>query len=279
MKIIGFGPYIGDFEQEVITFRPFIRWITRALKPDLIFLNTHFNRSFLYEWVRSENIFPIYEHLSRDELGQFGYTHDQFKQKDHNLLAKIFKEKIANICKCSKRDIEIYNINYARNKPVYSVYQKIFTPIQVPDINIKEEYLNRVIYIPAPGYHLEEIYEYMVSKYNAIVVGDLRLTGYCSENNVMLKFIDYFENGFKYIMKILETAKAIICPTSYWTFLANLQGYPVFSYGDYPGLYKNDGIYSFSNNNSVVIPADEDSSIDGIYSMIDYFVENYGKSN
>jgi len=272
MKIIGFGPYIGEFEQEVITFRPYIRWITKALGPDLVFLNTHFNRSFLYEWISSENIFPVYEHLSRDELGQFGYTHDQFKQRDHALLAKIFKEKIANVCKCSKRDIEIYNINYARNKPIYSIYQKVFTPIKVPDINIKEEYLNRVIFIPAPGYYLEEVYEYAVSKYDAIVVGDLRLTSYCSENNVMLKFVDYFENGFKYIMKILDNAKAIICPISYWTFIANLQGYPVFSYGDSPGLYKENGVYYFNNDNSVVIPTDENTDVNGIFNMIDYFM-------
>ena len=273
MRIIGFGPFIGDFEQEVTTFRPYIKWISEVVESEAIYLNTHFNRAFLYDWIPSENILPVYEHLTRDELGQFGYVHDQFKTRDFMLLTKIFKQTIVNICRCSKRDIEIFGLNYSRSKPAYSVYKKLFTPISVPDINIKEEYLNRVIYIPSSGYHLEQVYEYLSSKYDAIVVGDLRLDGYCSENNELLKFADYFENGYKYILKMISNAKAVVCPIGHWTFIANLQGVPVFSYGDAPGNYKEDGLYHFGNDKSMVIPADPESDVDSLLGMIDYFME------
>ncbi len=273
MRIIGFGPFIGDFEQEVTTFRPYIKWISEVVENEAIYLNTHFNRAFLYDWIPTENIFPVYEHLSRDELGQLGYVHNQFTVKDHNLLTKIFKEKIVNIQKCSKRDIEIFNLNYARSTQAYTIFKKRFSPISVPDINIKEEYLNKVIYILAPGYHLEAVYEYLHSEYDAIVIGDLKLTGYCSDKNEMLKTIDYFENGFKYILKILQSAKAIVCPVGFWTFLANLQGYPVFSFGDAPGNYKENGVYYFDNKKSLVIPTNEGTDLPSIFKMIDYFME------
>lgn len=274
MRIIGFGPFIGDFEQEIATFRPHIRWITETVKNEEIFINTHFNRAFLYDWIPSERVFPVYEHLSRDELGQNGYVHDQFTTRDFMLLTKIFKEKIVNVHKCSKRDIEVFGLNYAQSSPAVSIYQKIFTPISIPNnINIKEEHINKVVYIPSQGYFLDEIYKYVHSKYDAIVIGDLKLDGYCSEKNEMLKIVDYFENGYKYIFNILDKAKAIICPTGHWTLLANMQRYPVFSWGDAPGNYKEDGIYNFDNKKSLVIPADEDSNIESIYNMIDYFME------
>jgi len=273
MRIIGFGPYIGDFEQEVFTFRPYIKWISEYVESDNIFLSTHSNRTFLYDWIEADNIFPVYEFLTRDELGQFGYVHDQFKTKDFLFLQKIFKEQIVNICKCSKRDIEIFGLNYARNKPVYTVYKKLFTPIPIPDINIREEFKNKIVYIPSVGYHLEEVYKHIHSNYDVIVVGDLKVTGYCSEKNELLKFADYLENGYKYILKIIDSAKAIICPTGIWTFIANLQGKPVFSFGDAPGIYKDDGTYHFGNDKSLVIPADEETSVESICRMIDYFME------
>lgn len=274
MRIIGFGPFIGDFEQEITTFRPYIKWISKVVQNEAIYLKTHFNRAFLYDWIPTENILPVYEHLTRDEFGQLGYVHDQFTVKDYNQLTKIFKDEIVNIQKCSKRDIEIFGLNYARSTQGYSIYKKRFSPIFIPDIDIEEEYMNRVVYIPAPGYHIETVYEYLHSKYDAIVIGDLKLTGNCSEKNEMLKIIDYFENGFKYILKILQNAKAIVCPISYWTLMANLQGYPVFSYGDAPGNYKDGGIYYFNNKKSLVIPANEETEVDTIFGMIDYFMEN-----
>lgn len=273
MRIIGFGPYIGDFEQEVITFRPYIKWVSEVVESKAIYLNTHSNRDFLYDWIPSDNKIPVYEFLTRDELGQFGYVHDQFKTRDFMLLTKIFKETIVNICRCSKRDIELFSLNYARSKPAYSIYKKLYSPLPVPDIDIKDEYLNRVIFIPAAGYHLDPVYEYLSSKYDAIIVGDLRLTGYCSENNELLKFADYLENGYKYIIKILSSAKAVVCPVSHWTFIANLQGIPVFSYGDAPGNYKKGGHYHFGNDKSLVIPSDEESNLNSLFGMIDYFME------
>jgi hypothetical protein len=44
MKILAIGPYIGDFENELLQFRPYARWLTEAIKWDKIYLSTHVNR-------------------------------------------------------------------------------------------------------------------------------------------------------------------------------------------------------------------------------------------
>jgi len=50
------------------------------------------------------------------------------------------------------------------------------------------------------------------------------------DSNIALKRIDYFENGYKYIIDKISNAKIVICPLSHWTFISKLQGTPVISW-------------------------------------------------
>ena len=274
IKAIGFGPWIGDFESEIITFRPYIKWVSEVSEINYndFFLYTHENRSFMYDWIPEDNIFHVYQQLTRSELEQKGFTHNNVKQKDFNLLVKIFKENIVEARGYSKKDIDIIHLSYIKNPPIYSVYQKSFVKIPVSDINISEEYKNKVVYIPHDEERedrAEEIYDFLVDEYDAIIAGDLKIN--LSWDNIILNNIDYFENGFKYLLKILDCAKLVVCPASYWTYLCNLQNVPVFSYGPTPGLYRPGGIYYLNNEKSMVISAVEDTPAKQITSMVKYF--------
>ena len=274
MKLIGFGPFLGDFESEVVTFRPYIKWVSEVteINSENLFLFTHENRSFMYDWISTSNFLYVYKQLTRDELEQKGHQHLNVKQKDFNLLVKVFKESIVKARGCNKKDIDIINLSYVKNPPVYPVYQKSFMKINVPDINIQEEYKNRVIYIPHNEKRegrAEELYNFLRAEYDALIIGDLKIN--LDWDNVILKHIDYFENGFKYLIHILSKAKFVVCPTSFWTYLCNLQDVPVFSYGPTPGLYRPNGIYHLGNMKSMVIPTDSETPVDSIIQMIEYF--------
>lgn len=270
MKIVGLGPYIGDFEQEITTFRPFARWHSEVVGADKIFLSTHSNRLFLYDWIDKENIFPVYENLTRDEINQEGYVHKTIQQKDFAILVRKFKDIISTICDCNKKNIIFYNLGYVKNSPACSIYNKLFNPIAIPEVEIEE---GEIVYIP----HIKEdkgradrVYNHLFKKYDCIIVGDMKV--HFPDENRVLKQIDYFENCYKYIMQYISMAKAVICPISHWTILCNLQKVPVFSWGKTPGPYRTDGIYNFSNEKAMIIAAGDDTSTDSITSMMDYFI-------
>ena len=147
MTILGLGPYIGDFKQEFLTFRPYARWLTDVVEYEEIYLSTHMNRSFMYDFVPKKNIIPVYEIFSRNESGQSGYIHKDLQQKDYNLLVRRFKEKIVERESCSKKDIEVHHLNYVKSTPHYPIFNKVFDRISRPDnINIPEEHKNKLIF-------------------------------------------------------------------------------------------------------------------------------------
>ncbi len=274
MKILAIGPYIGSWEEEIFTFRPYARWLAEAVEWDQIYLSTHVNRVFLYqEFVPEDNILPVFQQFSRDEKNQKGYVHEKISKKDFKLILKDFKEKILEKEKCNRRDIEIHHLSYSKSTPPYSVYNKIFD--KIPDITVKIPKKNedKIIFIPAKTEKLEKlayIYNWMKSNHNVIVVGSTDT--WFSSDNVILKKIDYFENGWKYIVRYIQKARAVICPASYWTGIANLQNKPVFSWGMNPGQYRTGGIYNFGNNKYSVIPADDDTSPDIIIQSMENFI-------
>ena len=51
------------------------------------------------------------------------------------------------------------------------------------------------------------------NNHDFIIIGDQKCR--FVRDNVVLNSIDYFENGWKYIIKIISKAKAVICPLSY----------------------------------------------------------------
>ena len=68
MKLIGFGPFLGDFESEVVTFRPYIKWVSEVteINSENLFLFTHENRSFMYDWISEDNFLYVYKQLTSD---------------------------------------------------------------------------------------------------------------------------------------------------------------------------------------------------------------------
>ena len=274
MKILAIGPYIGNWKEEIFTFRPYARWLSEAVKWDKIYLSTHVNRLFLYQdFIPEENIIPVYQQFSRDEKGQAGYIHKQLDKKDFRLIIKTFKEKILERECCNRKDIEIHHLSYTKTTPPYSIYNKIFEEIPNVKIETPEECDNKIVFIPAKSEKIEKIayiYEWLKDNHDIIIVGDKQT--WFSKDNVVLNQIDYFENGWKYIIQHITKSKAVICPLSYWTGIANLQAKYVFSWGKNPGQYREGGIYGFNNSRCNIIPTDNDTSPDIIINGIGSFI-------
>lgn len=271
MEILACGPYIGDFENEILTFRPYCKWLQESVEHDCMYICTHVNRGFLYHFIPEENIIPVYEDLSRDELGQKGYIHDFIKQKDYNILLKKFKNEIIEKEKCNKKDIIQYNLNYIKSKPSVPLYNKCFERIYIEENNVEKS----VILIPykdESDKKLLEIYKYLKNKYNCIIIGDQKVD--FPEENKLLHYIDYFENGCKYIIKYINNSKAVICPVSFWTALCNLQGVNVFSWGEQVSQFKEEGgIYYFCNKKSFIIPTNKNIEVKKLLYYMDKFLE------
>jgi len=272
MKILAIGPYIGSFKEEILTFRPYARWLSKAVEWDKIYLSTHINRLFLYDFIPKENIIPVYQQFSRDEKNQKGYIHKKINKKDFGIILKAFKEEILKRENCNRKDIEIHHLSYSKTSIPYSIYNKIFEEINIIDENL-EEYRNKIIFIPAKQEKLEKlayIYNWLKSFCDIVVVGNTDT--WFSKDNIILNKIDYYESGFKYIINYISNAKAIITPLSYWTSISNLQQKNVFSWGENPGQYREDGIYNFGNKNCYVIPSNKDTSPDIIINGIKRFI-------
>lgn len=281
MKIIGIGPYVGNFEQELLTFRPYVKWLSKVIEYDGLYLNTHINRRFLYDFVSDENIIPVYETFSRDELGQNGYMHGDLCRKDFMLLVKKFKERIIEIEGCNKNEIELYYLNYGKNITNHPYYSKIFNKIEKPnDIKVPLEHKNKIVFIPDRSENIERLgmmLSYLKDNYDdeVIVVGNME--SWFSSDNVILKFPDYFINGWKYILCYILESKCVICPSSYWTSLCNLQKIPVFSWGLNPGQHRSDGLLNFDNDKCMTIPADKETDISVLVNAVDYFIKELNK--
>ena len=254
--ILVLGPYIGDFKQECILFRPHCRWLCESLDFDNVYLGTHSNRKFMYEdFIPPENILPVFENISRDEKGQQNYIHSSVSQKDYQIFVKDLKERVQDKENCIKKDMKLYNLSYIKSTPVVSIFKKLFSPV-TKGFDIKTEFKDRVVYIPSNTVKKEvhsKVYKFL-KRYDVIVVGDghTRL----KSENVVISRMDYFENGYKLIFKILSEARAVICPISFWTTVCNQQEIRVFSWGKVVAQHKPGGIYHLGNEKSKIIWSD-----------------------
>ena len=270
--IIGLGPYIGSFEEEIYTFQPYMRWLYYNIPKDKkVYLSTHLNRSFLYsDFIDKENIIPVYSQLTRDELNQIGYIHKSVIQKDYNILVKKFKKEISLKENTSTRNIDIFGIDYLKSKPFYPIDKKFYKPYNVDDIEIDKPV--NVVFIPdhnEKSERIDFIYNYLNDNYGCTVVGDMKT--HLFEKNVILENVDYAENGIKYIIKYITMAKAVVCPISHWCVIANLQNKDLFCWGDHPGQFRQGGFYNFNNDKCVsIFPCDLSSFI----KILDSFIKN-----
>ena len=198
--ILVLGPYIGDFKQECILFRPHCRWLCESLDFDNVYLGTHSNRKFMYEdFIPPENILPVFENISRDEKGQQNYIHSSVSQKDYQIFVKDLKERVQDKENCIKKDMKLYNLSYIKSTPVVSIFKKLFSPV-TKGFDIKTEFKDRVVYIPSNTVKKEvhsKVYKFL-KRYDVIVVGDGH-TRLKSENVVISKYANQllWKSGIK----------------------------------------------------------------------------------
>lgn len=220
-----FGPYVGDWKCETFVFRPYVKWVSETLSIDKIFISSHANRLFMYDWIDSDKRLSVYEDISRDELLQNGFLHKSVSKTDHALFVKSYKEELSKKCDCY---INYFPLNYS-NFFQYPFHCRLYSKINV-DKEITGDYF---LFIPDDiecGKKIDDVYDVMRTMFSddVIVVGDMR--AHLIEHNVVLAKSDYFENGYEYILSYINNAKAVICPMGFWTFIADLQNKPVFSW-------------------------------------------------
>ena len=136
-KILGIGPFYGDFKSEILFFRPFVDWIKENVDCEMMFIGTHFNRQFLYNPEKSI-FFSVFEHLTRHEFLQKDIIHKEILQKDFQLLKKKFQKNIATYCHIKKNDPILLSLNYQSSNKI-DLPQRIFTQIDFTPFDLEEE--------------------------------------------------------------------------------------------------------------------------------------------
>ena len=252
-KIVLFGPYIGDWKEEITAFRPYIKWIYDNVEFADYYVATHFNRAFMYEFIKEENFLPIYESLTRDEHKQKNAIHKDIKTKDYSsIILRNIRDEISNNTGYLKKDIVQYSLSYIKSIQNFSISNKKFTQIPYEE----DEEKNKIVFIPDKRCKrkvLEKILKHLDKNYpdDYVVIGDEKT--YFAEENIVRKRIDYLEYVYKLIVDYISNAKIVICPCGHWTILSNQQGSYVFSWGEGNiAQYKSDGVYGFGNKNSII---------------------------
>lgn len=269
-NVLGIGPFFGDFKSELLYFRPFVDWIKYNIPHEYIFINTHFNRHFLYNADKTI-FFSIFEHLTRHEFLQKDIIHKEILQKDFLTLKKKFQKNISNYCNIKKSDPIILNLNYQQSNKL-ELTHRLFTQIEFTSYNINEK--DYIVFIPDYQENIkitENVYNYLKERYNVIIIGDLKI--HLPEKNIIIQKNDYFRNNYRWILSYMKNAKCIVCPGSHWTILSNLQKYPVISWSKIPGLYRD--TYRFENEKSHSFMYDKTNNIEHLYKFLDRSILNY----
>jgi hypothetical protein len=274
VNILLIGPYLGSFKEEILNFRPYARWLYDVMDYDRVYINTHSNRKFLYyDFLEPEYVISIFENISRDELAQNGFINDDIDQKNYSLIVKSLKDYIACRENIDKKDIDQQSLNYVKNYYPIETHKKRFEKIE--RLNFYNEYEDKIVFIPDESSNRKFLFfikEYLDLEYfDYVIAGDKRT--YFQEENVVVNRIDYFSNGWKYNIKLIQDAKAVICPISHWTTLCNLHNIPVFSWGSSVGQHRPNGIYHFNNKKCFSFPVSNSTKSDCIIDMLNCFLK------
>lgn len=263
------GPYVGSFEQEILTFRPHIKWISENLKYDSLIVSTHLNRQFLYDDIPNIKFHTINYELSISENRQFGLLNSNLTKKEYVDYCKTVKDEVATNFSISKKTIRHYPLLYSQSPAQFSSFQKSFSKINNTTKDIRKKLdSNDILFIP----HISESEEKCVNLFNmlkknnnVVIAGDSKI--HLNEKNIIIKRPDYFTNVYRCIIKWLDECKIVVCPASHWTFLAQLQECPVYSWGSI-SQYKN------INETTFLLPTCEDTPVEKIY---DQFMWNINR--
>jgi|WetSurMetagenome_2_1015567.scaffolds.fasta_scaffold02911_6 hypothetical protein len=225
--IIAAGPYIGDFENEILSFRPYIVWLYKNQQFKDFYVSSHSSRRFLYHWLPDSNFIPVDEKYN-DDAKQDKYYNTLVTHAQYFKLIRWLRNKIYNNSTTIKKDdIKIYTVPYTKICDPVIYDKKIFTPIIM---NIEKK--NYVLYE-------NEIYfpEY--------------------EYKILLDFDNYYDK-----IKALLEAKCVVCEAGLWTIISNMHKIPVFSWSEGAiGKYKIGGDYGFGNEDNCTIFCDNENTL------------------
>jgi hypothetical protein len=269
-NVLALGPFIGSFEQEILTFRPYMRWIELNTINKGIYYSSHFNRKFLYPQVSNKKYVPVYKQLTRQEIHQNGYSHKDVDQRDFMSLVRVFKDEIVDQTGCIKKDINHQSLPYVKYTSPVSIYHKIFEPIKVPVSKKK----GNIVFIPDISMKEADaikIWTYLKNHYKVSLLGDMKC--HLPSENEVLKNVDYLQNGYKKIVTAITNATAVITPCSHWAVIANLQSTPCISWGNSIGQFREGGIYNFNNDKSKSVYYDTDGNVNNLINNIKMYLE------
>ena len=255
------GPYVGDFTHEILTFRPHMRYISHITEPSTkVYVSSHPNRAFLYDWIDPLNFIPIYEHISRNEPCQSGFVHNDITKTEFNQITKFIRNQIPY------DTVDIQTLPYVKNTNSISLYQKFYTPFVIPPVDIIKNV--DVVCIFDKSEHSRDVYYNLTNKLDVVVVGDMN--NGVEERNILLKNIMFLDN-YLIMFNYIQSAKLVVTNCSEWAFICNIQGIPVFYWGSEFSLYKSSGIMNFDNKKCMSICEMDSSSV---VSMILYCYNN-----
>jgi hypothetical protein len=266
-SVVVIGPYIGDLEQELFAFRPHARYITSSITADHIYISSHYNRSFMYDWVPEENFIPVFESLTREETKQKGYLHEDVTRTDYSQLVKHLKNEVKE--RHGKVDLEVYSPPYIKSINTISIYQKEFSSISFPEQSInKNDYIS---FIGNQSEESTEIYNTLNDMYDIIVLGNM--SNGIEQQNVLLKHTDYFINGYVTMMNYIKESKILVTNCPVWAMIGNLMQKHMVFWGNSCSQFKRYGVYGFNNPNVISV----DTSMDSVVKMIRYKYEEVSR--
>lgn len=275
-KIVLFGPYIGDWKEEILSFRPLVKWIYDNIEFSNYYVSTHFNRQFLYDFIDDDKFIPVFESLTRDEKKQKGVVHKNIETKEYSsILLRKTKDYISDDTGKLKKEIIQYGLSYVKSIPNFSILNKSFSMIPYNTDKNKE----KIIFIPDKSGNkkiVDIIMNHLIKNYSDdfVVIGDKKCT--LQDENVIMKRSDYFETVYQQSIDYISNADLVITPCSHWTVLSNQQKTNVFSWGSGNiSQYKTDEIYGFGNKNFIV-DLNKYLKSEKIINYIDYVIEKIG---
>lgn len=258
MKSLVCGPYVGSFEQELLTFRPHAKWISDNLPHDNVIVSTHKNRAFMYDWAE---VLPVEDNLTTNEAAQVGLLNKNLGKREYSHYTKEIKLKVAKKHDILKKNVKLYPLSYTQSPQSISNYQKRFEPITIPT-DIKDSISSdTILFIPDISEtedRLQKFLSLIQKEYNVKVIGNSKI--HLQDQNVLANKGD---DLYKYIIKWMAECKMVVCPASYWTFLAKLQGVNVFSWGEGAQQYK-------AGNHSLILPGKQ-LDINTLYKQFSWY--------
>jgi hypothetical protein len=264
-KAVLLGPYVGSFTQEILVFRPHIRYISETVIGAELYVSSHSNRSFLYDWIKPSNFLPIYDHISRNEPGQTGFIYDEITKTEFNQITKKIRSEIDH------SDVDIHTLPYVKSTNGVSYYQKLFSPFDIPDYDINHDDLN-IVAIFNKSEQSQEVFDFISKMFNVVVIGDMN--NGLEDDNVLMKNLDLSNNYLK-MFNYINKSKLVVTNCSDWALICNCQGIPVYYWGTEHSLFKNNGVLNFGNNKCTSICNMDSQSV---ADMVGYCYKNLYES-